>query len=214
MKTLHIILIILGTVLLTVGITTAIVMAFTGDKKDASSTPPSPTSSTLPSPTDSTDPLPPSPLMDAPIDTNATTTGNVWVDEHNRIRADVGQSPIAWNQQIADRAKKHVNKCKDEHSSDASRKLGKITLGENLAFGSPYKSFSDDEMVKMWEEEKEFYTHPEKPSSSTKGETGHYTQIINKNVTEIGCACSKCGTDDKLCVCQYNPGQFGDVPPY
>jgi len=197
MRTLYIVLITIGIILLIVGIVLAIVYSV------------HPTTTSVDVPQVETE----EPVSEQPTAPLAKTD-NVWVNEHNRIRADVGQAPIQWNQEIADRAQAHVDKCIDQHSSNKSREYKDTTLGENLAFGSPFASFSDADMVKMWEEEKDFYTHPEKPSESTKGETGHYTQIVNKNVTEIGCACSKCDGQDKLCACQYNPGQYGDEPPY
>lgn len=65
----------------------------------------------------------------------------------------------------------------------------------------------------MWESEKEYYNYPQYPSESKKGETCHYTQMVNKNVTEIGCGCAKCN-ESKICVCRYNPMQMGNEYPY
>lgn len=140
-------------------------------------------------------------------------TNNIWVDEHNRIRADVGLGPIAWNEDIASGAKKHAETCKFEHSSNNERQFGSQILGENLGYGSPYDNFTDKQMIKMWEDEKAHYKHPQKPSESATGVTGHYTQIVNKNVTELGCGCANCG-GKKQCVCRYNPIQLGSEPPY
>ncbi len=64
-------------------------------------------------------------------------------------------------------------------------------------------------IFKLWADEKQYYIYPQGPNDKT----GHYTQIVNKNVTEIGCACSNCN-GDKICACQYNPGQYGGEPPY
>jgi pathogenesis-related protein 1 len=137
----------------------------------------------------------------------------VWVEEHNRIRNDVGLGPIKWNDEIAEGALQHSKKCRFEHSTNAQRKLGNIILGENLAYGKPYASYDDKKMVRMWESEKAFYDHPQYPSSSKKGETGHYTQIVNKRVTEFGCGCANCN-GARICTCRYNPIQLGNEYPY
>lgn len=168
-------------------------------------------------PYQSYEPTQPSQPIEQPVEPEPSQpsqpTGNVWVKEHNRIRADVGLGPIAWNDTIAAGAQKHADTCKFEHSPNNQRQFGSKILGENLAYGSPYDGFTDKKMVDMWEDEKAFYTYPQGPSESKKGETGHYTQIVNKNVTEIGCGCAKCGRS-KMCVCRYNPIQLGNQPPY
>lgn len=138
---------------------------------------------------------------------------NMWVDVHNRIRNDVGQKKVTWDENIAKGAQEYANKCVYEHSAAESRKYNGIILGENLAFGKPYAEYSDNDIMKLWEDEKQHYKYPQKPSESTSGETGHYTQIINKNVTSIGCGCSNCD-DSKFCVCRYNPIQMGNESPY
>jgi uncharacterized protein YkwD len=121
--------------------------------------------------------------------------------------------PVVWNAQIAAGALAYSANCQFEHSSDTDRTYNGIILGENLAYGSPYSAYSDQAMVDMWGNEKQYYTYPQYPSQSSTGETGHYTQIINKNVTEIGCGCTNC-SGSKLCVCRYNPIQLGNQPPY
>jgi len=137
----------------------------------------------------------------------------MWVTEHNRVRSTVGTKPVTWNATLAAGAATHAQKCVMQHSAPSDRKLGGITLGENLAWGGPYDYYSDQKLFSGWENEKQFYTHPQGPSQGTGGETGHYTQIINKNVKEIGCACNKCGSS-KFCVCRYNPIQTTGQAPY
>ena len=141
------------------------------------------------------------------------TTPNVWLTEHNRIRANVGQKPVIWNQTIANGATNYANTCNFNHSSQSSRTLGNSILGENLASGSPFNNFTDAQMVGMWEAEKQNYTYPQPPNTSATQTTGHYTQMINKNVIGIGCGCANCN-NSKFCVCRYDPIQLGNQPPY
>jgi hypothetical protein len=141
------------------------------------------------------------------------TPQNIWSNEHNRVRGTVGQKPIRWNDLIASGAQTHANKCKFEHSAQDDRKFGNSILGENLGYGTPFTRYNESDMVKIWEDEKNFYKHPQYPNQSKDGVTGHYTQMINKNVTEFGCGCSNCN-GNKLCVCRYNPIQMANQYPY
>ena len=134
---------------------------------------------------------------------------NVWITEHNRLRASVNQAPVKWNDVIASGAETYAKNCKFEHSNQATRKLGSTLLGENLGTGSPYNMYDEKKIFGLWEDEKQFYKYPQGPS----GETGHYTQIINKNVTDIGCGCANCN-GSRMCVCRYLPIQYSNQPPY
>jgi len=156
------------------------------------------------------------PLQQEPLPTPQPSTEqvmNAWTVEHDRIRKDVGLGPVTWNEQIASGAKTYAENCEFQHSDNSNRMIGKIILGENLSWGTPYSMYDDARMVQLWESEKDFYDHPQYPSQSTKGETGHYTQIVNKNVKEIGCGCARCN-GAKMCVCRYSPIQYGTEYPY
>lgn len=147
---------------------------------------------------------------------NVTLEGDSdkWVKEHNRIRKSVGLEPVGWNIDLANRASEYSKMCNFSHSLNSDRKYGDVTLGENIAQGAPYEVYDIDKMVNLWERESEFYKYPDTPTIIGANQTGHYTQIINKNVKEIGCGCSRCGENSKLCVCQYNKIQEGNKPPY
>ena len=134
------------------------------------------------------------------------TTNNDWVTEHNRIRGDVGQKPVKWNQTLANAATDYANKCVFQHANQRAQ-------GENLAMGSPSSRYDDKTMVRLWESEKKDYRHPQPPRITSPGETGHYTQMVNKNVSEIGCGCANCGKS-RMCVCLYDRIQYGSQPPY
>lgn len=151
----------------------------------------------------------PSPTRNVPVNDvpNAImTTNNDWVTEHNRVRAEVGQKPVKWNQTIANGATEYARRCVFQHANQRD-------LGENLAMGGPAARYDDKTMVKLWESEKKDYRHPSYPRITSPGETGHYTQMINKNVNEIGCGCANCG-NSRMCVCRYDKMQYGNAYPY
>mmetsp|Transcript_7773 Transcript_7773/g.21166 ORF Transcript_7773/g.21166 Transcript_7773/m.21166 type:complete len:97 (+) Transcript_7773:2-292(+) len=80
--------------------------------------------------------------------------------------------------------------------------------GENLAMG--YDSM--EAVVDAWYKEEKDYDY-DNPQFSM--ETGHFTQVVWKETTELGCAIAVCpDSDEKIYVCQYNPpgnylNQFG-----
>ena len=138
---------------------------------------------------------------------------NIWVRMHNELRKEVRQKPVKWNKELQRGAKQYADKCIFEHTPPRTRKYDNIILGENLAWGTPYYAYTTEQMFGAWKREKVNYKYPNTPMHKSKGQIGHYTQIINKHVTDIGCACSKC-KGSKNCVCRYNPAQIGDEPPY
>ena len=132
---------------------------------------------------------------------------------HNTTRKEVGLGPVAWNENIAAGARTWANACGSDHSPDSIRMYNGILLGENLADGT--EGYYDmNKLYVLWDEEKTAWTPGTKVGDEGDAVVGHYTQIVNKNVTEIGCACSKgCKDGNRHCVCRYNPIQLtGDVP--
>lgn len=136
-------------------------------------------------------------------------TNDNWLKNHNRVRGELSINPVIWNDDIARKAEIYADKCVFEHSPIEDRTYNDEILGENLSFGDPYDYYDDDKMFGLWEDEKQHYVHPSYPNEIQ----GHYTQIINKKVKEIGCGCSKCKTS-KICVCRYNPIQYNNDYPY
>ena len=133
----------------------------------------------------------------------ATMSGsdNVWVTEHNKSRSEVGAPSVTWDDALALGAAEWANKCQLVHSS----------TGENIAMAGPASSFTDRDMINLWQSEKQYYRPGDSPSLVAPV-TGHYTQMINRNVKKIGCACStNCPNNMKTCVCRYDYIQQG--PP-
>jgi pathogenesis-related protein 1 len=84
--------------------------------------------------------------------------------------------------------------------------------GENLWMGtSGY--YSPTDMIDSWASEKEDYSY--KNNKCKPGKVcGHYTQIVWKNTTEVGCATVQC-KDFTILVCQYTPpGNWVGEKPY
>lgn len=174
-----------------------------------------PTQPTQPIPTATTQPVQPIPTATTqPASGSTPDESAMWVSGHNSVRAAVGQAPVTWNATIAAGAQAYANQCVFQHSDQSTRTLNGQMLGENLYWSSS-STTPDNNAITSWAAEKQYYTYPQGPSQSTTGETGHYTQMINKNVTQIGCGCSPaCSDGSKICVCRYNPIQLSGQPPY
>jgi uncharacterized protein YkwD len=125
---------------------------------------------------------------------------------HNRERALVGTPPLRWNAQMAagaaDYAAKLVGLTYLEHSPRASRP----GQGENLSLGAA-GFHSAEVMAGFWVEEKKDFVNGAFDQVSRTGnwlDVAHYTQMIWRTTTEIGCAVST-GARRTYLVCRYSP---------
>jgi hypothetical protein len=135
---------------------------------------------------------------------------------HNRERAVVGTPPLQWDRKLADHAAdwaEHlVRSGKLEHSANNARP----GEGENLLMGTQ-GGYTPTEMVENWAGEKRYFKYGAFPNITKSGNwqvVGHYSQMIWRNTTKIGCALAKTGKWDIL-VCRYSPaGNFVGERPY
>ncbi len=126
---------------------------------------------------------------------------------HNRARATVEMPPLAWSPTLAADAMVYARELartgRFAHSPKASRPSPQ---GENLWMGTR-DAFAYGEMAATWVNERRFYRPRAFPDISTTGnwaDVGHYTQIIWRTTTQVGCALASNEEDDYL-VCRYAP---------
>jgi len=130
-----------------------------------------------------------------------------WVAAHNRFRALHCAGELAWSAKLAQVAQRWANALRDrscsfEHSGGA--------YGENLAAGTT-GTLDPATVVKMWYDEVADYRFPDGGFSM---KTGHFTQVVWRGTTQIGCGRSQCKGLD-IFVCEYSPagnweGQYRD----
>jgi hypothetical protein len=126
---------------------------------------------------------------------------------HNQARAAVGLSAMQWDAGLERDAARWANELARRNEmthSDPDESEG--PQGENLWSGTA-DAYRYDEMVAMWVEERARYIDALLPNVSTTGEwgdVGHYTQIIWRTTTHVGCALASNGRADFL-VCRYSP---------
>lgn len=113
---------------------------------------------------------------------------------HNALRKLHHAPAMQWDDNLAQYAAQHASRCRFKHSH------GKY--GENLAAGYPTPATA----IQAWYEEHNDYSYQHPGFSSA---TGHFTQIVWKSSTKLGCAIAACdgknGTPGDFLVCEYSP---------
>jgi pathogenesis-related protein 1 len=99
------------------------------------------------------------------------------------------------------------NNCAMYHSGNG--------LGENIYQASAlmwpdgqreFRAVPSFRPVDAWGEEKQWHNaETGKCSATGKNTCGHYTQVVWKDTTEVGCAMAVCGNNAQIWVCNYSP---------
>lgn len=124
---------------------------------------------------------------------------------HNRERSEMGVPPLQWDPKLAANAAiwaDHLSRSgKFEHSPDEPNQEPE---GENIWGCSP-GYYAPESMVALWASEKRHFASGTFPKISRTGnvqDVSHYTQLIWKNTTHVGCSVSESGAEEIL-VCRY-----------
>ena len=132
------------------------------------------------------------------------------VEMHNAERAEVGSRPLQWDDRLAASAASYARTLAQtnrfEHDPRNERE------GENLWMGTRSR-YAFDEMIGMWAEEKRILPKLRRWHDDVHS-VGHYTQMVWKDTTRVGCAIASNPHYDYL-VCRYGPqGNFIGRSPY
>lgn len=144
----------------------------------------------------------PAPASRKPSAGKLSPAAETFIAEHNRYRAKHCAKPLTWSPQLAADAQKWADTlqakgCMFGHSG------GKH--GENLAAGTT-GALPPEEVVRMWYDEVKLYDF-KKPTGFSM-ETGHFTQVVWLDTTQVGCGMAQCKGND-IWVCQYEtPGNW------
>ncbi|WP_148714094.1 basic secretory protein-like protein [Chitinolyticbacter meiyuanensis] len=135
---------------------------------------------------------------------------------HNTVRAgeNAGLPAMRWDNALAASAQgwadelAATNNCDLKHSGHSFQGQW---MGENLFGGwgsnpTPDYRWSPAQVVDSWASEKPNYSFATKSCAAGKV-CGHYTQVVWKNSTQLGCGRARCGGNTKeVWVCNYFPG--------
>lgn len=120
---------------------------------------------------------------------------------HNRERVAVGVPPLRWDDALALTALQCAQRLA------ASRQFRHCGMGENLWMGTAGR-FTPAQMADLWAvERRDFQTGPF-PHVSRSGnwqDVGHYTQMVWRTTTTLGCAAATGGDGLTRLVCHYAP---------
>ncbi len=137
---------------------------------------------------------------------------------HNTWRSETGVPDLTWSQDLANEAQKWADTlakggCFPKHS------LGRY--GENIYIASPASStdgitsiqrITPKDVLDSWGNEVKDYNYED---NSCHGVCGHYTQVVWKNTTKVGCGAALCSDKSQIWVCQYTPqGNMAGEKPY
>ncbi|RWS29389.1 hypothetical protein B4U80_01900 [Leptotrombidium deliense] len=130
------------------------------------------------------------------------------LSSHNKFREGEQKPALKEGQQLMEHAQKRVKQlvesCKFDHNGNSGS-----GFGENLYAGSGSLGATCSRAVTNWYNEKQYY---DKANPGFSMKTGHYTQVVWKSTTELGCAkgtypitknCRMGGWT--VVVCSYNP---------
>ncbi len=160
-----------------------------------------------------------SPVHAAQIDTLAV------IDAHNRWRSQAGVTEkLSYSPELAASAQawvdhlKQSNHCQMKHSKPDGK------YGENLYWASAL-NWSDgrrqlqrvlpDKVVDSWGSERADYDYESNRCREGKM-CGHYTQMVWRTTTRVGCAMAVCeDSQEQVWACQYQPaGNWQGRKPY
>ncbi|OBZ91733.1 Repressed by EFG1 protein 1 [Choanephora cucurbitarum] len=113
------------------------------------------------------------------------------LNAHNMLRLRHSSPPLSWNNTLATFAEQWINKCQWAHSGGP--------YGENLALRTPGWNAT----VNAWYNEISLYNFSNPGFSSS---TGHFTQVVWKATTQVGCAVRYCSNlSGNIYACEYTP---------
>lgn len=147
-------------------------------------------------------------LVAAPCLMGTTAVGSDfesrWLAAHNQERALLGLTPLRWNDDLANGAARWAQHLATTGQFSHSPNEEGQRIGENI-WGGTTGRYAPERMVGRWLAEKRYFQSGVFPSNSTSGrssDVSHYTQIVWRTSTDVGCSLSQ-GKQQEILVCRY-----------
>jgi hypothetical protein len=134
----------------------------------------------------------------------------------NQERMGLGLVPLTWNPALAQSAQQWADYLASTGRFEHSPENHRNPEGENLWAGTR-GYFTPENMVDAWIREKRFFQPGIFPNNSTTGrveDVGHYTQLVWRATTQVGCA-EAASTREDILVCHYaEAGNYRGERPF
>ncbi|KAG0608700.1 hypothetical protein M758_8G125400 [Ceratodon purpureus] len=139
-----------------------------------------------------------------------------WLAAHNAARSAVGVAPLRWNSSAAAfalnwaRGQAAKTGCPMEHSNRTDSKYGE-NIALNVLTSTPTMVVRD-----QWVSERAYYAYRSNSCSLGPTKCLHYTQVVWRKTTSVGCASARCRDKNFIFyVCDYFPaGNMDGKWPY
>jgi pathogenesis-related protein 1 len=118
---------------------------------------------------------------------------------HNEVRRKVGTPPLKWSNKLAARAEEWA---KTLAATGGSRMQG--IPGQNIGYTAPPGRAKGADVVAAWTAEAANYDHEKNTCVDPKLRCHHYTQVVWRASSYLGCAVARDAQRD-IWVCDYDP---------
>lgn len=143
----------------------------------------------------------------APAPRGAALLQAAMMRAHTGARAAVGLPPLAWSEALVASARGYAEEmARTGRFAHAVQPMDRTRQGENLWMGSR-GAYTYDEMIGHWLAERRDFVNVATPGFSRTGrwqDVGHYTQIVWRSTTAVGCAVAG-DLESEYLVCRYAP---------
>lgn len=133
---------------------------------------------------------------------------------HNEARMAIGVPAIKWNNALADQARHWAARLASDQVIAHSG--SEVRQGENIWVGTA-GAYDYNAMVRDWTDEAKYFRAGFFPDISTTGnweDVGHYSQMIWRDIRQVGCGTATRNGWDFL-VCRYDiQGNVAGKMPY
>lgn len=147
-----------------------------------------------------------SPVASRADDSDVARFRTIVLRSHNSERLRWQVPPLRWNSALAAEAQAHAEELARSGTISHGRVGGAKPQGENLWIGTR-SAYHYEDMVGAFLRERNHYVAGAFPQTSTTGnwsDTGHYSQMIWRTTTQVGCGMASGARFDVL-VCRYDP---------
>ena len=154
---------------------------------------------------------PPQPPTPPPAPVTVNNNENDCLGLQNKARAEVGLNPFTWSASLQQSATDYAQKLYQNSPKNLFLKHSGIAgIGENLYANSGGGKCVDADNA--WIGEKPLYIPGSNVGDGNFAAYGHYTQIVLRRATQVGCNAD--GSAGPYIVCHYDNIQFAGQPAY